>query len=311
MDSTKEDPSMKRIVFPIVSFAVLLFFSCSSLFSQNVFLVVIDGARYTETFGAQERYIPQLWNSLRKQGTLYTHFYNNGTTETNSGFSSLVTGTWQHLVNDGSEFPDKPTIFEYFRKHTNAPESTCFVISGKKKLHVLTSSRAADYGTPYRAAFLTADSYDDIETWDQVVEVVQHKHPRLVVICFPEVDFEGHVGRWRGYLRALRQVDSLIALLWSRLQSDPFYKNSTTLLVTNDHGRHTDDTKEFRNHGDSCEGCRHIMLLALGPNFTPNTVVVDTAYQIDIAPTIGAIMSFPTPYATGRNLLKKRTVIDH
>jgi len=295
---------MIRSILCTFRIAILTVFLSPVVVAQNVFLVVIDGARFSETFGSGSTYIPRIWDSLRTQGTAYTNFHNDGITETNSGFASLVTGTWQDLANDGSEFPDKPTVFEYFRKHTGAPESTCVIITGKKKLHILRSSRSRAYGSEYRASFYTSDSYDDLDTWQQVLDVLDRTHPRLVVIGFPEVDYQGHRGSWKGYLRALRQVDSLIALLWQRIQSDPVYKNTTTMFVTNDHGRHTDATKGFRNHGDSCEGCRHIVLLALGPTFAQNAIVTEKATQIDIAPTIGAIMGFPTPEAKGKSLLR-------
>ena len=40
-----------------------------------------------------------------------------------------------------------------------------------------------------------------------------------------------------------------------------FYKDKTTLIVSNDHGRHIDSKGGFQNHGDDCAGCRHIEFL--------------------------------------------------
>ena len=39
-----------------------------------------------------------------------------GKTETNPGHTSILTGTWQQIANDGSERPTKPTVFEYIQK---------------------------------------------------------------------------------------------------------------------------------------------------------------------------------------------------
>jgi hypothetical protein len=128
--------------------------------STVVFIAVIDGARYTETFGdSLHQYIPGIWNTLRPQGTIFTSFYNDSATSTNPGHSSIVTGTWQHVVNDGSERPHKPTIFEYYRqqKHTKATEN--YVILGKKKLNILAYSDCAGYGELYGAAVCTAASF--------------------------------------------------------------------------------------------------------------------------------------------------------
>ena len=72
--------------------------------------------------------------------------------------------------------------------------------------------------------------------------------------------------------------------------------DKTTMFVTNDHGRHTSN---FSGHGDTCEGCKHVMLLVLGPDTPAGVVDTDTHQQIDIAPTIGAMLDFSTPQATG------------
>jgi hypothetical protein len=128
-------------------------------------------------------------------------------------------------------------------------------------------------------------------------------HPQIVIINFPDVDYAGHAADWYRYLNAIRTVDSLVYLLWQFIQSDPHYKDNTTLFITNDHGRHDDGHGGFRNHGDGCEGCRHILLLAVGRGFPAGRVVATTRTQIDIAPTVGELLSFPVPYAEGTSLL--------
>src|ERR1044071_8813672 len=60
-------------------------------FKAKYFIVlVIDGPRYTETFGDAEcRYIPKMEKELVHEGTLFSNFRNNGTTETNSGHVAM------------------------------------------------------------------------------------------------------------------------------------------------------------------------------------------------------------------------------
>jgi arylsulfatase A-like enzyme len=84
---------------------------------------------------------------------------------------------------------------------------------------------------------------------------------------------------------------SLVYELWKLIQTDSIYKNTTTLFITNDHGRHTTD---FAGHRDQCDGCRHIMLMALGPDVKAGEVDSVTRYQIDIAPTIGMLLGYST-----------------
>ncbi|MCK5406995.1 MAG: hypothetical protein KAJ37_06060, partial [Candidatus Krumholzibacteria bacterium] len=121
----------------------------SIVFDANtkVVVFVIDGPRYTETFGdPSHTHIPHIWNDLRPQGTILTDFRNLGHTKTNPGHTSIITGTWQQIANDGSERPDQPTLFEYYRKTLSAPQSETYVISGKSKLNVCSYSTHADYG---------------------------------------------------------------------------------------------------------------------------------------------------------------------
>ena len=287
---------------------VIVFFFCisSSLFAQrteNVFIVVIDGARYSETFGdPTHKYIPKIWNEMRPLGTIYTSFYIDGQTLTNPGHASILTGTWQYIGDDDLKRPNQPTLFEYFRKQHNTSLTDNYVILGKTKLTILSNSNHAEYGSRYGASVRTSPSQynlDDNKTFDNIKNVITFHHPRLIIVNLPETDVKGHSGIWNNYVSAIQRVDNLISELWSLIQSDSIYRDKTTLFVTNDHGRHTNDSK---NHGDNCEGCRHIMLLAIGPDTPKGVVDSTTRKQIDIAPTVGRLLNFSTPYCTGNVL---------
>ncbi len=269
--------------------------------TENVILVVIDGARYTETYGDDSHAnIRHIWNDLRLQGTIFTRFYNNGKTETNPGHCSIVTGTWQDVNNDGGERPDRPTVFEYMRRELGSAVSECYVVLGKGKLDILTHSTHRDYGSQYAASVRTAsDSYSDTQAWANLENVLAGEHPRLAILNLPATDRLGHLGNWNGYLDAIRAADSRIYELWNDLQADPFYSGKTALIVTNDHGRHTN---EWQNHGCDCEGCRHIMLLTIGPDFAPGQVDSTERSLIDLAPTVGQLLGFDTPLAAGSPL---------
>jgi len=271
---------------------------------QNVFIVVIDGVRYSESFGSEAKYIPHLYNDLAPLGTLYTNFRiaDEGMTSTNPGQASILTGNWQLIANDGSEHPNKPTVFEYFRKEFSVIESDCFVVAGKKKLEALSYSSYPGYGRNYEAKTNCFDSNSNAEVYDSLIISMDTYHPKLVLVNFPMTDKKAHADNWDEYIASLRNADSLIYLLYKKIQSDPFYSKNTTLLITNDHGRHTDD---FTNHGCDCDGCEHIMLLAVGENFPADKINSDLYYQIDICKTVGEIMNFKTPFAKGRSLIQK------
>jgi bisphosphoglycerate-independent phosphoglycerate mutase (AlkP superfamily) len=174
----------------------------------------------------------------------------------------------------------------------------CFIIAGKKKLDALAYSTFSGYGLHYGASTNCFDG-DDNNVYDSLVTILDKYHPRLMLVNLPSTDKTGHSGVWDDYLNALTNADRLIYQLWQKIQSDPYYKNKTTLFVTNDHGRHTDN---FKDHGDNCDGCEHIMLLAIGKNIPQGQMNSDLHQQIDIACTVGKILGFSTPKAFGTSL---------
>ncbi len=270
--------------------------------TMNVFIVVIDGARYTETFGdPNHKYIPRIWNNLRPQGTIYTSFYNEGLTQTNPGHSTILSGAWQYIANDGTERPHQPTVFEYYRKEKSAAITDCFVILGKDKLNVLAYSDHSEYAYTYRALVKYSSApYDDKVTLKNFRSVIVTAQPRLGIINFASTDNAAHSGSWSQYVSALRTADSLTYELWLTLQSDSFYRGKTTLIITGDHGRHLDNVADgFKSHGDNCEGCRHIATIIIGPDTPAGHIDSTKRLQIDIAPTVGRLLNFTTVYSIG------------
>jgi hypothetical protein len=108
----------------LYAFILLLCVYFLSLYSQNVIIVVIDGARYSETFGADSLYMPRIWSQLRPLATIWTNFYNDSLTKTDPGHATIATGVWQKIDNKGIDRPEQPTVFEYFRKYTASSEKT-------------------------------------------------------------------------------------------------------------------------------------------------------------------------------------------
>lgn len=292
---------MKTLLLEGLLLCLFLSSSVLGYKTRNVVILVIDGSRYTETFGdSTHQYIPFIWNKLRPLGTIYTKFYNDSMTITCSGHSTILTGAWQKLPNDGSLRPEKPTIYEYYRKQLGSSEDECAVILGKDKLSILSYSTYSGYGEPFGASVLYGGNYtDDINTWNNTREILSKKHPRLAIVNLGQVDAEGHSGNWDGYVKSIQQADSIVYLVWDLLQNDPFYKDSTTLFVVNDHGRHTHD---FTSHGCHCEGCRHLLSMMIGPDTKAGKIDSTYRQQIDIAPTIGQLLGFSTPISTGHSL---------
>ena len=141
----------------------------------------------------------------------------------------------------------------------------------------------------------SVDAFDrgDEMTLVRFKEIVSLHHPRLVLLHFRGPDVAAHGNDWPGYLSEIEKCDQLMADCWKFLQQDSFYYKKTTLFMTNDHGRHSDNIKEgFSEHGDNCEGCTHINFYATGPDFKSNVQINEKRDLTSIAATIAELMGF-------------------
>ncbi|SDC55383.1 T9SS type A sorting domain-containing protein [Williamwhitmania taraxaci] len=286
-------------------FLILFVSAVAALQAQSpdkIMVVIIDGARYSETLGdPTHRFTPQMW-SLAQQGTTISNFANNNYTYTSRAIPALWCGAWTDVQNinyQGSDTQQSvlPTIFEYYRKDKKLPSTECYSIS-KYLPSLWRPSYDPDYGESYWPAFQSVGSNDsDAATQTQVV--MDRYHPHFLWVYLDNVDHEGHSGDWSKYTRAIFIADSIVGVLWAKLQADPFYRNSTTLIVTNDHGRHDDQHGGFQGHGCSCDGCRHIQFLAVGPSIKQNYVSTQYRTIPDMVVTASFLLGVNPAKATG------------
>jgi hypothetical protein len=276
--------------------------------TRHVVILVMDGARYTETWGdAEHKYIPRIFKELAPQGVVFTNFRNQGQTETVPGHTALCTGIYQTKMNNkGAELPDEPSIFQYLLKQTGCPASKAWIDSSKDKLVVL-----ADCGNPawkgkFRPSADCGKSGDgkggyrnDGVTFTRAKEILTRDAPTIMIINFKDPDSCGHANKWKDYLAAIKQTDAYAADLWLHIQADATLKDSTALFVVNDHGRHTES---FVKHGDNCDGCRHVLCVALGPDFPKGVVNPAECGQTDVTATAARLLNVDMPTGTGKSL---------
>ena len=282
-----------------------LFLSCSRVPHENwpndekVIIIVMDGARYSETFGdTSKKNIPML-AQMAHEGVVYSNFYNNGPTYTTAGHTAITTGIYQEINNAGNESPLLPSIFHYLNFKFHPKLSETWIICSKDKLAVLGTCQHPTWMKAYGPSVncgingLGSGYRADSSTCSIVLNVLAGFHPKLILVNFMEPDYSGHSGKWDAYVKGISSTDSLIYQIWQFIQKDTCYKNKTTLIVTNDHGRHLDGVGGgFASHGDTCAGCRHIMLFASGPDIKKGAVI-DTAHGlIDIPVTAAKILGF-------------------
>lgn len=279
--------------------------------TENVVVIVIDGVRYSESWGdPTHANIPNL-DSLKSEGVFFPNFYNNGLTRTISGHTALVTGVYENLNNSGADIPTNPTIFQCWAKKHNAIPEQSWVIASKDKLEVLgdcTLSNWSGESLPRMhcgvdGAGQLSGYQDDSLTVVQGLAILDVYHPRLALFNLREPDFSGHTGVWADYLTGLQKSDAYVKQVLEFVKNDPVYAGKTTVFITSDHGRHLDGVSGgFSGHGDSCDGCRRIGMLAIGPDFQPGSTVETEYGQIDIPATIARMLHFKMKKSDGRSM---------
>ncbi len=276
--------------------------------TRNVVIIVIDGIRYSESWGDTAYTNIPARAALLEEGVLVNRFLNSGITFTNPGHATVLTGNHENIDNVGGEFPAHPTLFQVWLKQTaNALPTDAYVITSKNKLHVLRKSTDPDY-TDYAATINCGFNGDgtggmctDSVTLLRALNIFSTVKPKLTMISFREPDSYGHANNWNGYIAAIQKTDQYVLQVWNYLQSDPFYKDKTTLIVTNDHGRHPEGIYDgFPSHGDGCEGCRRIEFFAISPDFKKNYISQHSYNQRDISATVAELLHLQFPTGKGR-----------
>lgn len=292
---------------PSTSKQTVFTFDPTTLKAKHHIIVVIDGPRWSETYGdTTYQYIPNLGKVLKKQGTLFTNFRNEGPTYTNSGHTAICTGVHQSISNQGKQLPKNPNIFQYLIKEKQLDKRKAWLLTSKGKLEMLANTKDKDWWNQYMPSTFcglngSGVGYpDDKYTFPTFKEIITEHKPILTLINLLDIDVWGHANNWERYLQAHNDVDALVMDLWNMIQRDPVMKNKTALYITNDHGRHLDGHKDgFKSHGDGCEGCRHISLLAIGPDIAKNKEVNTKYDQVDLTATLATIFGLTMPKAKG------------
>lgn len=270
------------------------------LVTKNMVLIVIDGPRFVDTWGDPTKAnIPFFANELAIEGIHYNNFFNEEATYTSAGHTAITTGSYQWMANDGSEFPLEVSIFQKYLEKTGSHPNQAQILTSKSKLQILADCADPSWRGRYNPT-IDAQNREDSLTLEKSLTVLENYHPGLTLIHFRGPDYYGHANQWDQYLESIRATDRYTYIIWQFLQNDPLYRGNTTMIVTNDHGRHSDGVRNgFVGHGDFCEGCMHVNLFAAGPDFSTGQVIGKHRELVDIASTVAYMMGFELPASNG------------
>lgn len=131
----------------------------------------------------------------------------------------------------------------------------------------------------------------DFLTHEYALEAMKSRHPKVLFIGYGDTDEWAHAGNYRLYLNAAHYTDDFIKELWEYAQSDPFYKDQTTFIVTCDHGRGDVEESSWCGHGGDVPHSSQTWLMAFGKGIPAKGILTSgTYFNNQIAPTIAKIL---------------------
>ena len=134
----------------------------------------------------------------------------------------------------------------------------------------------------------------DLLTFLSAKEYVHKNHPKVLFLGLGETDEQAHQNKYDDYLKAANEFDRMVEELWYYVQTDPFYRNNTTFIITTDHGRGSKPSK-WHTHNFLTKGSGEVWLALLGKGIAPLGEIKNSRiiYQQQLAATIAGLLGEP------------------
>jgi hypothetical protein len=270
----------------------------------------------------REKLMPFFWTTIAKQGVLLGNKkLGNRVTLTNGykfsfpGYNEIFSGWGDKRINsNGYGYDPNNNIFDFMKTQKGFDgKMAAFatwdafpkIINDKRNgVPVYVDMKANDKGLasvkdvvldkwettiPPHNPYAKTDTF----TYHFAKEYLQRHHPHLAFIGFDETDDFGHDGNYDAYLGTANTLDGYMRDLWNFVQSDPQYKDKTTIIITCDHGRGDFPIFEWRHHGHVLHA-ENIWIAAIGAGVTAKGEMKDKThhYQNQIAATIVKLLGY-------------------
>ncbi|MGA7723260.1 MAG: hypothetical protein WCA84_18985 [Ignavibacteriaceae bacterium] len=276
---------------------------------------------------SRKKLLPFFWNVIAVDGQLYGNrttgnFVNvaNRYQFSYPGYNEMFTGypdtninsnhknlnpnkNVLEFINQQEDFKDQVVVFtswDVFPSILNRERSKLLINSGSEQLAIPGKQLSPEMkllnqiqsGDPH---FLGGDVREDLLTYYIGFEYIKEYHPRVAFLGFDGTDDLAHRGLYDYYLEQVHASDRCIAELWRFLQSDPQYKDKTTLILLCDHGRGDHFKRNWMEHGASIPESGETWLAVIGPDTPPLGEVQSKSqlYNKQVAPTIAAFLGLP------------------
>jgi hypothetical protein len=271
-------------------------------------------------FATREDLAPFFWRAIARNGIVVSNVnVTNALRVSYPGYSEILTGRANDDVIKGNDPIQQPneTVLEFLKSKLSLSKDRVALFSSWNHFHYIAEHtpgsifiNAGYQDSPSSPALsqlqhVTPTPWDEARhdsfTFELALEYLAKHKPRVLAISFDETDDWAHAKRYDRVLDMINATDEFLQKLWTKVQSMPEYRDSTTLIVTSDHGRGS-TLADWSGHGSKVAGADKIWMAIMGPD-TPHTGEISThAEQRDITPTIIKLMGLnPADYhgATG------------
>ncbi len=279
--------------------------------------------------------LPFFWSTLAKSGQLYGNQDLGNREEVKNpykfsypGYNELLTGFADVRVNSNDKV-DNPNInvLEFLNKQKgfegkvaafsswdvfpyilNVKRSGLPVSSGINPVKT-NGNKQIDLLNELQLQMLSPvgdEVRPDVLTYQLAKNYMMQNQTRFTYIAFDETDDYAHGGHYNYYLKQAQKEDLMLADLWKYIQTDPFYKDQTTLIITCDHGRGEQPIDTWTSHGEKIKGAEQTWLAVIGPD-SPALGEVKTQtviYHNQIAQTMAQLLGFDFAKSAGHEVGK-------
>lgn len=266
----------------------------------------------------KEKLLPFFWNMIAKKGQLFgNRYYNNEVDVANiykfsyPGYNEIFTGYADKKFIPNTPKNNKNTNILEYLQHQEAFKGKVVAFSSWNIFPFILNEERSGFSVNSGYEMLEEENNAtnklinkvqqniadkkhtryDMLTYASAKEYIEQNHPKVVALGFGETDEFAHQKKYDMYLQKAHQLDEMIAELWYYVQTDPFYKDNTTFIMTTDHGRGKKENT-WNAHGFWIKGSGQTWLAILGPDILPMGEMKNEQkmYQKEIASTIALLL---------------------
>ena len=267
--------------------------------------------------------MPFFWTTLESEGQLYGdrdagngdevankyHFSYPGYNEIFTGFPDDRMNTNNPVLNPNTSvleylnkqkgFENKVAVFaswETFPAIFNVQRSGLKVNAGYTNFEETGADDRLKYlnEIQHKEPHYLGDTRIDCMTYEFGKEYLKQYKPRVLYLAFDETDDMAHAGNYKMYLTQAHQEDAYLQELWQYIQTDPVYKDKTTLIITCDHGRGEVPLDNWRSHGAGIKNSEQTWFAVIGPDTPPSGIIKTQTitYHSQLAQSISKLLGF-------------------